>query len=129
VTATPTRFFLLDNASLASDSDSDGLSNAQEYLRHTDPLNPDTNGNGIPDGVEAASGRDPANPDSDGDGLPDWLELQIGTDPFTADTDGDGVSDALDAFPLDPTRWQPTARRGSARSTSTGTTCAIMPRA
>ncbi|MEX2605830.1 MAG: Ig-like domain-containing protein, partial [Kiritimatiellia bacterium] len=34
------------------DSDSDGLTNLEEYLHGTDPNNPDTSGNGIPDGWE-----------------------------------------------------------------------------
>ncbi len=53
------------------DSDGDGLTNAEENLR----------------------GTDPNKPDSDGDGLNDFTELQIETDPRLADTDNDGVSD------------------------------------
>ena len=32
----------------------------------------------------------------------------MGTDPLLADTDGDGVPDNLDAYPLDPSRWEVT---------------------
>jgi hypothetical protein len=41
----------------------------------------------------------------DGDGLQNAAERAIGTDPFNPDTDGDTYNDAVDAFPLDPTRW------------------------
>jgi alpha-tubulin suppressor-like RCC1 family protein len=95
---------LLNNAWLLGDPDKDGLPTWREVLLGTDPLNADSNGNGVPDGVEAAAHS--ANADTDGDGVPDALELLRGTDPFLADTDGDGVNDRLDAYPLDPSRWQ-----------------------
>jgi hypothetical protein len=41
----------------------------------------------------------------DDDGLDLAQELALGTSPVLADTDGDGVNDSLDAFPLDPDRW------------------------
>ena len=48
--------------SSAADTDGDGLSDAQEALLGTDPLNPDTDGDGFSDGAEVASGSDPLNP-------------------------------------------------------------------
>ncbi|MBI5621808.1 PKD domain-containing protein [Candidatus Falkowbacteria bacterium] len=50
--------------------------------------------------------------DDDNDGIPDTAETGgvnggSGTDPQKADTDGDTHSDNDDAFPLDPSRWQP----------------------
>ena len=44
--------------------------------------------------------------DMDDDTVSNLVELQQGTDPFLADTDGDGRSDGLDAYPLDPSRWE-----------------------
>jgi alpha-tubulin suppressor-like RCC1 family protein len=92
---------------LTSDPDLDGLPTWMELQLGTDPLNPDTNGDGILDGAAVAMGISPTNMDMDGDGLSNPNEQAIGTDPFLSDTDGDGFSDSQDAFPLDPTRWQP----------------------
>ncbi len=44
------------------DSDQDGLSNTEEALYGTDPINPDTDGDGYTDGVEVKSGYDPLKP-------------------------------------------------------------------
>lgn len=44
---------------------------------------------------------------SDADGLDEAQEAALGTSPVLDDTDGDGVNDNLDAFPLDPDRWDP----------------------
>ncbi|MFC2094997.1 hypothetical protein ACFLSW_00960 [Candidatus Bipolaricaulota bacterium] len=63
---------------LASDSDSDGLEDADEALLLTDAFNPDSDGDGLADGVE-------------------YFELF--TNPLSTDSDGDGVPDGDDAFP------------------------------
>jgi alpha-tubulin suppressor-like RCC1 family protein len=97
---------LADESWLTSDPDGDGLTTAREIQLGTDPLNPDTNGDGIPDGAEVAAGLSATNLDMDGDGVSNAVERAQGTNPFRADTDGDGVADGVDAFPLDPTRWQ-----------------------
>ena len=47
-----------------ADPDGDGLSNAQEISRGTDPLGKDTDNDGWPDGLEVALGSDPLNPNS-----------------------------------------------------------------
>ena len=60
----------------------------------------DDDGDGISDDQEIIDGTDPLNPDSDGDGLNDGDEANEGTDPLNPDTDGDGTPDGEDAFPL-----------------------------
>jgi hypothetical protein len=89
------------------DPDNDGLDGDEELAIGTDPNNWDSNGNGLADGPEYFAGYDPINQDTDGDGVSNAEELTLGTDPFLADTDHDGVLDGEDAFPLDPTRWDP----------------------
>jgi hypothetical protein len=64
-----------------TDDDDDGVSDVQEGIDGTDPLNPDTDGDGVPDNLDAF----PLDPTED------------------TDTDGDGVGDNADAFPNDPT--------------------------
>ncbi|MCZ6794801.1 MAG: IPT/TIG domain-containing protein, partial [Planctomycetota bacterium] len=75
------------------DADADGLSNAGELARDTDPFDDDTDGDGLLDGAETGTGifvdvsdtgTDPLNPDSDGDGVSDGDEISRGgfpTDP------------------------------------------------
>lgn len=77
------------------DTDDDGISDGDEVNVHmTDPLNSDTDGDNFYDGGELIRGTDPNNPDTDGDGLLDGDEEYIlDTDPRLADTDGDGVND------------------------------------
>lgn len=78
-----------NSACLATDSDGDSLTNAEEDDLGTDRDNSDTDGDGVNDDVEV--GGDPTNPtDSDGDGVPDVLEHN------SSDRDGDGIEDAAD---------------------------------
>ncbi|MBU0996128.1 MAG: VWA domain-containing protein [Proteobacteria bacterium] len=62
------------------DSDSDGLSDCEEYVKGTNRLNPDSDSDGIPDGIEFLTGTNPLEEqqavDTDFDGLLDWLEVQ-----------------------------------------------------
>jgi large repetitive protein len=109
-------------ACLASDSDGDGLTNAEEDALGTDRNQVDTDGDGINDDVEAGtdldnpvdtdgdgiidaleSGNDDsdndglvnsADTDSDNDGISDTIEFGTGNSPI--DTDGDGQADYID---------------------------------
>ena len=48
-----------------TDSDNDGLSDAEEVVEHgTDPHDPDTDNDGYADGEEVAAGTDPLDPHS-----------------------------------------------------------------
>ncbi len=106
-----------------SDPDGDGLTNAEEFDRATNPQVADTDGDGLKDGVEtntgiyvdeSDTGTDPVRADTDGDGLLDSVEnnsgtfvdlSRTGTSPFNPDTDGDGFPDGVEALlgsnPLD----------------------------
>ena len=84
----------------AADSDGDGISDADEGNRRTDPNNSDTDGDGVADGEELDLGLAPTTADSDGDGLSDGRELELDTDPLVADTDGDGKPDGSDKDPF-----------------------------
>lgn len=114
------------------DSDSDGISNYDEYQAGTNPgswdsdgdglgdwdeINvhgtnaaiADTDGDGLSDGVEVNThGSDPNSSDSDGDWLSDGDEVNVyGTSPISGDTDGDGRGDSDEIFdtvwPTSPT--------------------------
>jgi hypothetical protein len=104
----------------AADSDGDGLTDEEEFLLGTDPLNRDTDGDGFSDGVEVhfarlgapfnpvgmafpdGGGLDPGCPpslrglDSDCDGLFDCDEQLIGTNSELVDSDHDGVPDLIE---------------------------------
>ncbi len=89
------------------DTDTDGLTDAEEATLGTDPNNPDTDGDGLLDGteVDVAQGSGCPNPldaDSDGDTLSDGEEVAGGTNPCGVDTDGDGIPDNEDPFPTEP---------------------------
>ncbi|MEV7428903.1 hypothetical protein AB0N29_04730 [Nocardioides sp. NPDC092400] len=71
----------------SADSDSDGLTDAQETSGSENPFSSPGNPTGA---------TDPRKADTDGDGLGDGREVQVGTDPNRADTDGDGLSDGAE---------------------------------
>lgn len=91
----------------ALDTDSDGLTDAQEADIGTDPKVADTDGDGLTDGEEVNEhGTDPLSEDSDQDGLTDGDEVNsYNTDPVQADTDGDGLNDGeeVNEYRTDPT--------------------------
>jgi hypothetical protein len=67
-----------------TDTDHDGLTDCDEKLLHTDPLNPDTDGDGIPDGLEVRFGMNPLDAsdaylDVDGDGYSNFAEVKMNT--------------------------------------------------
>ncbi|OGV73692.1 MAG: hypothetical protein A3K19_22540 [Lentisphaerae bacterium RIFOXYB12_FULL_65_16] len=82
-----------DPADALSDDDSDGLTNAAEFLAGTDMFDPDSDHDGLNDGIEFTTyGTDLLDPDTDGDGLSDGVESGCGMDPLTPATQGPGYS-------------------------------------
>jgi len=72
-----------------TDFDEDGLLDAREFLRGTDPKNPDSDGDGVFDGLEVQCLLNPLLPgdfgfDSDGDSFSDLRELLSGTDEWNS---------------------------------------------
>ena len=60
-----------------SDTDSDGLTDAEEFVLETDPTNPDTDGDGVLDGNEVNCASNPLDPESKCNrGMP-WLMLLL----------------------------------------------------
>lgn len=90
------------------DPDLDSLSNGQEAIAGTDPLNPDTDGDGLTDGEEVLGfGCDPLLIDTDGDTFSDFNESKV------------ILSDCNDAD-------DPIARTGTATVTGTPTATPTM---
>jgi len=62
------------------DTDADGLTDCEEYVKGTNRYLPDTDSDGIPDGIEFVTGTNPleiqTTIDSDFDGTQDWKEIQ-----------------------------------------------------
>lgn len=84
-----------------TDSDNDGLTNAQEAQLGTDPHRVDTDNDGYSDYAEVnLHHTDPTTGDTDGDGMDDVWELQFGLDVNTNDAnkdfDGDGYSNFME---------------------------------
>ncbi len=80
-----------------SDTDNDGLYDAEEEVWGTDPEDTDSDDDGMPDGWEVQYGLNPTVDDSlgdlDSDGLTNLQEYTLGTIPTTSDTDGDSMPD------------------------------------
>ena len=78
------------------DRDDDGLSEKDEIIIGTDPLNPDTDGDGVNDFNDSFPLNSDAQHDTDGDTMPDGWELKFGLDPLDPndaylDLNGNGV--------------------------------------
>jgi hypothetical protein len=80
-----------DDAGL--DADGDGLSNLEEYLRNTLPLNPDTDGDEVEDGEDAFPLDPEESVDSDGDGIGDNADLDDDNDGYNSMPNGDDCDD------------------------------------
>ncbi len=93
----------------SEDPDLDGLTNEQEYMYWTSPIKSDTDSDGINDADEVNNGLNPRKADSEIDYDNDYLtnieEIRHGTNPWEADTDGDGFDDeeeiSMHSNPLD----------------------------
>ncbi len=91
--------YLEGTSPINADSDGDSLSDGSEVNDYnTNPLDIDTDADDLPDNYEVQWGLDPLtwddiSADPDGDGLATESEFYLGTDPTNADTDGDGASD------------------------------------
>lgn len=95
---------------LDADTDRDSVNDSDEiFVTGTNPLVADTedldsdlNQDGIDDSIGLTMGISLAEINNDRDSLTNAQELALGTDPTLADTDGDGALDGTDEFPLDP---------------------------
>ena len=112
-------FFGTGSSPLLSDTDDDGLSDAEEVALGTNPGNSDTDGDDLPDGWEHGAGLDPLDPtgdngasgDPDGDGRTNLQEWLFETAPLLADTDGDGVPDGMTSYSWSHHALQPASSR------------------
>jgi Bacterial TSP3 repeat len=90
------------------DSDLDGLSNDEEVLYKTDPLNKDTDGDGYTDGIEVESGYDPTKPAPGDKLIPDSMDReQSESSKTSADrTLTDQVSEQIASMVQDETKGE-----------------------
>lgn len=82
----------------ALDEDFDGLTNGEEKMYGTNPLEVDSDNDGLFDQDEIEIyNTDPLADDSDSDGLSDYQEIIVyKTDPNDPDTDGDNFTDGME---------------------------------
>jgi hypothetical protein len=103
-----------------ADSDNDGLSNRIEAIYGLDPSADDSQGDLDGDGLtnleESVFGSSPIDADIDADGLNDFQERFYGTDPWHSDSEGENTEQGIipgDGLPdgwevqwgFDPTQW------------------------
>lgn len=84
---------------LLNDTDTDGLTDFQEYGLATNPRDPDTDDDGLTDFEEWRGFSPKTNPkhwDTDGDGIEDGVEITYGSSPTKVDTDEEGLIDPLE---------------------------------
>ncbi|RYD30419.1 MAG: hypothetical protein EOP86_20000, partial [Verrucomicrobiaceae bacterium] len=87
------------DVSTSGDLDDDGLSNADEITRGTNPSLADTDGDGLKDGAEVNTHlTDPLKADTDSDGFPDGAEVSQSTDPKSAASHLDDLARAGQAI-------------------------------
>ncbi|OUR87103.1 hypothetical protein A9Q81_26960 [Gammaproteobacteria bacterium 42_54_T18] len=94
-----------DPTDALADGDNDGLVNLQEFFNNTNPSNPDTDSDGLSDGNEFFIHRtSPINNDTDNDGLSDFAEINThSTNPLNGDSDNDGLPDGWEVgYELNP---------------------------
>lgn len=86
------------NQTASGDEEPDGLTNALELTRGTDPKVADTDGDGLNDGPEVATHlTNPLVADTDRDGLTDGAEVNThNTNPTLVDSDSDTYSDGFE---------------------------------
>ena len=134
------------------DNDGDGLTNREEFMTRTSPLNPDgyldSDRDGVRNAVEIRAGSYPWTPDSNGDGVWDGAldpdgdgittidEQNAGTDPATPESGNETPVDTDPSRHPARVRRRPTARarslpsrtRSRSRSLRTTTTTMGPPR-
>ena len=71
-----------------ADDDNDGVPNAVEQARGTNPRRADTDGDGLTNREECEWGTDPGEPDTDRDGVSDGTEVAQSGDPADAEDGG-----------------------------------------
>lgn len=92
------------------DSDNDQLLDGEEInIELTNPLDPDSDDDAIPDGWEVAHFLNPLLADSvqdpDGDGLINLEEFTLDMDPLNPDSDGDFIPDGAELHFYDTDPW------------------------
>ncbi len=79
---------------LDNNSDSDGLSDYEEFLAGSNPQLSDTDNDQLDDDIDPF----PTKWDGDEDTLSDYWEIQYGTDPNNTDSDQDGLKDGEEVY-------------------------------